>query len=124
MWTTRRRSVFAGTPYTWSSRYRARGVGDSGVVGLPADDTGHFAQRAAIAVHANAASYQRSRLARLLPSPAGAIVRLKRSETGGAAMVPTSSSAKPGALLLPIVLASMTVLVAAFLALASYGVIE
>ena len=39
-------------------------------------------------------------------------------------MVPTSSSAKPGALLLPIVLASMTVLVAAFLALASYGVIE
>ena len=39
-------------------------------------------------------------------------------------MISTPSSAKPGALLLPIVLVSMTVVVAIFIALSSYGVIE
>jgi hypothetical protein len=46
-----------------------------------------------------------------------------RTETE-AAMSSTPSSTKPGAHLLPVVLVAMTLLVAVFLALSSYGVIE
>ena len=47
-----------------------------------------------------------------------------RTETGAAMSNPTPSSTKPGAHLLPVVLITMTLLVAVFLALSSYGVIE
>jgi len=46
-----------------------------------------------------------------------------RTETG-AVMSSTPSSTKPGARLLPVVLVTMTLLVAVFLALSSYGVID
>jgi len=46
-----------------------------------------------------------------------------RTETG-AVMSSTPSSTKPGACLLPVVLVTMTLLVAVFLALSSYGVID
>jgi hypothetical protein len=102
-------------------------VGTSGVLGLPARGSGQFAT-------APRSSHTENRVGRNVRDWHGychsqGVMEIltgltDRTETGAAMSNPTPSSTKPGAHLLPVVLITMTLLVAVFLALSSYGVID